>query len=110
MQQQPTVIRRVGQGQYVIPSRTRAHHDHHIDLVAGTCSCEASQHGRRCWAYGFAEAYSTTMGAYLKSCRQPSPDRHPDGEARGHDRPTRVLRVGGSAQQARYPAKPLQRL
>lgn len=71
-QQQPTMIRRVGQGRYVIPSRTRANHDHHIDLIAGTCSCEASQHGKRCWAYGVAEAYSTTMGAYLKSYRQPA--------------------------------------
>lgn len=68
----PTTIRRVGQGQYVIPSRTRANRDHRIDLIAKTCSCEASQHGKRCWAYGFAESYSTTMGAYLKSYRQPA--------------------------------------
>ncbi len=74
----PTTIRRVGQGRYIIPSRTRAAHDHHIDLVAGTCSCEASQHGKRCWAYAFAEAYSTTMGAYLKSYRLPAATPVPD--------------------------------
>lgn len=35
------------------------------------------QHGKRCWAYGVAEAYSTTMGAYLKSYRQPAPTSAP---------------------------------
>ncbi len=68
-QQEPTAIRRVGQGRYIIPSRTRAGREHHIDLIAGTCSCEAAEHGHKCWAYNLSKDYSQAMGAWLKQQR-----------------------------------------
>jgi hypothetical protein len=50
-------IRYHGHTHYSVSSRTRPGHVHHINTLNLTCSCEAGQKGRRCWALGIALQY-----------------------------------------------------
>ena len=39
-----------GPSRYYVPSRSGGA-GHHVDLEHGSCTCDAGQHERRCWAY-----------------------------------------------------------
>jgi ribonuclease HI len=50
-------LQRVGPGLYHVASRTRPGRRHVVDTVHRTCSCEAGQHRRTCWALALALAH-----------------------------------------------------
>jgi hypothetical protein len=58
--QSPTykpTIRYKGGTRYDVQSRTRPDHVHHVDTYRLTCTCEAAQYGKRCWALAAALQY-----------------------------------------------------
>ncbi len=44
------------EGGYLIESRTRPGLEHTVTVPAGTCTCEAGQHGVECWHLDFCRA------------------------------------------------------